>query len=175
MTNNGRDEIDNLIDGALAGYSGAEPGAGLEQRVLNRIRAEAPVSRKHGWPRWALVVPALASLLIVAIVPRIERAPAPKSAAVVRMPAIDRSPARAAVAPAPVPRRSTKHRAKGLPKEEYFPAPVPITAEERTLLTFVQRHPKEAEQVFSDLEKRDDSPIEIRPIQIPPLQSDGEE
>jgi hypothetical protein len=37
----GRDELDRLIDGALASYSDAEPRLGLEARVVNRVRAPA--------------------------------------------------------------------------------------------------------------------------------------
>jgi hypothetical protein len=90
------------------------------------------------------------------------------------------APAQAALAverPRVVPKRLVKPHAlrpKPLPKLEQFPAPTPMTAEERALLAFVEQHPAEARQVFADLQKSDE-PIEIQPIQIPPLQSDGAE
>ena len=48
-----------------------------------------------------------------------------------------------------------------------------MTDEERALVAWVSRAPSEAAQVFADLQKRSAEPIEIQPIQIPPLQSDG--
>jgi hypothetical protein len=50
---------------------------------------------------------------------------------------------------------------------------MPITTEERALLAFVAQHPADAQQAFAELQKRSNEPIEIQPIQIPPLQSDG--
>ena len=38
------DERDRLLDEALSSYSAEEPRPGLEQRVLNRIHAEAGAS-----------------------------------------------------------------------------------------------------------------------------------
>ena len=84
--------------------------------------------------------------------------------------------------PVPVaekPRVATKRLAKSrparqrpLPKQEQFPAPRPITAEERALLALVREHPAHAQEVFVALQKSRE-PIEIQAIQIPPLQSDG--
>jgi hypothetical protein len=78
------------------------------------------------------------------------------------------------------PRIITKRRVKlrvarrePLPKLEQFPTPVPLTAEERALIAFVTRYPKEAQQAFEDLRKRSEEPIEIQPIQIPPLEDSG--
>jgi hypothetical protein len=64
---------------------------------------------------------------------------------------------------------------EALPKEEYFPARTPLTAEERALVAWVRRSPAEAAQVFAELPDRGIEPIEIEPIEIPPLQSNGSE
>jgi len=66
--------------------------------------------------------------------------------------------------------KSHAPRKKPQPKQEQFPAPTPITTEERAVLAFAELSPKDAEDAFR---KRSDEPIEIQPIQIPPLRSDG--
>src|SRR4051812_23921312 len=63
------DELDNLIDGALAQYASAEPLAGIEQRVLDRVHLAE--SRRRRW-RWTLVLaaPAVAAALLVVLAPQ---------------------------------------------------------------------------------------------------------
>jgi hypothetical protein len=167
-----RDELDRVIDGALARYSGAEPLAGLEERVLNRVRV---VETGRRWRlAWAFAL--VAAVVVVAVVMRTPRQPVLKSNGLARV-----------IAPAPVrpapavekervvakrPVRAKARRQRVLPKQEQFPAPAPMTAEERALVAFVGQHPAEARQVFAELQKSDE-PIEIQPIQIPPLRSDG--
>jgi hypothetical protein len=71
MRSNQPDELDRLLDEALASYSSEEPRPGLERRVLKRVRAErAP--RRFGWWRWAVAVPVLASLLALAVTHRVK-------------------------------------------------------------------------------------------------------
>lgn len=171
------DELDRMIDGALASYSGAEPLAGLEERVLNRVRvAEAERPRLRLW-RWVLVGSVLAALVVVAIVLRTQRNPAPKTNDIARVETLAplvQTPAREAPRVAPTRRGVGKvFQPKRLPKLEQFPAPAPLTAEERALLAFVERSPKDAQQAFADLQKRTNERIEIEAIQIPPLQIDG--
>ena len=179
MESNGRDQLDNMLDDALAVYSAAEPLAGLEGRMLHRARAaETPRRRPAGWV-FAFV--AAAALVLVAIGMRGPRNPAPKTEAVARVeiPA----PVRRTAA-ADSPRVTPKHRRRRiaarplaspelLPKQEQFPAPAPLTAEERVLRTFVERQPVEAQQVFAQLQKRSNEPIQIEPIQIAPLLTNG--
>jgi hypothetical protein len=62
---------------------------------------------------------------------------------------------------------------KSLPRQEQFPAPSPITGEERFLLAFIEIHPTEARDAFAELQKRTNEEINIQAIQIRPLQSDG--
>jgi len=45
--------LDGALDSALAQYSSVEPLAGLEQRVLDRVRAEG-TARRIGFWRWVL-------------------------------------------------------------------------------------------------------------------------
>jgi hypothetical protein len=124
---------------------------------------------------WVVTFAVAAALVLVAIVTKTSRNPAPRSRDIARkeMPAIVEQPriasqqrrsrvaARRAPSPSPVP------------KQEQFPAPAALTAEEQALRSFVERDPAEAQQVFAQLRKRTNDPIEIQPIQIAPLRIDG--
>jgi hypothetical protein len=166
------DELDRRIDNALAGYAGAEPLAGIEERVVRRVRV---ASRRRAFG-WAAAIAVAAGLVAAVIVVRAPQHAMPKSNVIARVETV--SPPR----PVPVaekPRVVPVHRVKSrvlrpgpLPKQEQFPAPTPLTAEERALLALVEHHPAEAQHVFAELQKSGE-PIEIQPIQIPPLQSDG--
>src|SRR5690348_1041953 len=46
---NNDSDIDRLIDGALSAYSDREPMAGLERRILNRIRTAETRRRRSAW------------------------------------------------------------------------------------------------------------------------------
>jgi hypothetical protein len=169
MESNGRDHLDSMLDDALSVYSGAEPLEGLEDRILHRVRA-GEVTRRRPL-RWAFAFAATAVVVLVAIVMPVPRNPAPKP----------RDTARAEI-PATVeqPRIASQQRRSRVaarrapsPKQEQFPAPAPLTAEERALRSFVERNAAEAQQVFAQLRKRTNDPIEIQPIQIAPLRIDG--
>lgn len=72
MENNERDrKLDRWLDEALSQYSAAEPRLGLEQRVLNRVRAEeqALAKRWNLW-RWMPALAAIAAALVVAVAVR---------------------------------------------------------------------------------------------------------
>ena len=167
---NVRDKLDRLIDGALASYSDAEPLAGLEARVVNRVRLAG--ARRRIFARGVGLAVA-ASVVVLWIVVRTEQrrvVPRPREVARVTsvappVPAIQRA--------VRIPAWVRAKRPKALPKLEKFPAPEPMTAEERAFVALVKRDPTEAQEIFADLRKRADAPIEIQPIQIPPLQSDG--
>ena len=165
------DELDRRIDDALAGYSGAEPLAGIEERVLRRVRV-ATRRRAFGWAAAIAVAAAMVVTVSVVRVPRVVTPTYRVGVPAVMRPAPVLEKARVVTARRVKPRA---RRARRLPKLEQFPAPTPLTAEERALIAFVEHHPAEAQQVFAALQKRSHEPIEIQPIQIPPLRSDGAE
>ncbi len=178
MINDDRDELDDAISAALPEYSKADPLDGLEERVLRRVRVAA-AARQTPWPfgLW-FAIPAVAALLLVGIALRVgwnSKSQNPDSArrAAVTVPAP--APATRVAAPKPAIRMARERSApvETLPKEEYFPAPVPLTNEERVLAAWARRAPSEIEQVFAEAQKESTEPIAIRPIQIPPLQIDG--
>jgi hypothetical protein len=161
-----QDDLDKLIDGALAGYSSAEPLAGLEQRVLNRARAERSSRQRRGW--WtavALAASAVAAAL-VAVAPQ-RRVPAPVA---VVLPPPQVEPASPAVVSGAAPRPAAAvRRARGprvLPKRNLFPTPSPLSPQERLLVQLAESRPQL-------LLGRPVDEICIKPIEIAPLQVDG--
>jgi hypothetical protein len=187
VKNDNRDELDDLIDGVLSGYSNADPMDGLEDRVLRRVQAAGAAGRSL-WPyRLGFAIPALAAMLLAGIALRVGWISQPRATTATRSAAVS-EPSSLAYAPPPSPapaaqlaelKRGNKTKlrhsapARFLPKEECFPAPAPLTDEERALVAWVSRAPIEAAQAFADLQTRSAESIEIQPIQIPPLQSDG--
>lgn len=165
-----RDKLDRLIDGALAGYADAEPLAGLEARVTNRVRMARADRRMFGW---GVGLGVAASIVVVGILIETGRRPVPKTTELAR--ATIASPTDSVLQR---PRTVGSSRRRGTrssvrPKLEQFPAPSPMTPEERALVAWVQRDPKAAQQIYADLQKQADGPIEIQSIEIAPLQNDG--
>jgi hypothetical protein len=174
MRSSDRDELDDLIDGALPGYADASPLEGLEERVLYRVHA-ARAARRRPWPRRvAFAAPVLAALLLAVVVLPSWWKPVP--------PAPNPAPIHAALnlpvfkSQSPAPRRI--HLFRALPKQPCFPSPVPMTDEERALAAWAGRAPQEVSQAFADLRKRSEEPVAIQPLaiealMIEPLPSDG--
>jgi hypothetical protein len=180
----GSDELDKILDRALASYSQEEPRPGLSGRVSNRIgSAEA---RRFVWLRWVMAIPAIASFLLLVFWIFDSSKPSRstfRASTEIRghaaaFPSRDREGAvnipqkhHARVSGS---RPSVKPKRLGLPKPEQFPTPTPLTAEERVLLAFVSRSPKQAQKVLGDAKSRSAEPIQIQAIQIEPLQNSGE-
>jgi hypothetical protein len=178
MRNDDRDELDDLIDGVLPGYSSAEPMEGLEDRVLHRVQAADTARRSPWYCRLGFAIPALAAVLFAGLALRMGWNPQSRATITTQEVAVFEPPSLTPLQPSLAPttrvvKPEPKDPARSLPKEEQFPTPTPITAEERALVAWVGRAPMEAEQAFADLRKRSAEPIKIEPIEIPPLQSDG--
>jgi hypothetical protein len=169
-------ELDDLIDEALPGYSLAEPRPGLEQRILACARAEQHQRKRFSWP-WLFAASAAACLLLLFFLSGPNR-PSRKSAAAkpVNTPVADPVGAEVVAKPAaPVlqPKRVRSHPLSNqaaelsLPKQDVFPTPQPLTAEERTLIALsrvpnpMPRHPEAAAVNIE--------PIRIAELQIAPL------
>src|SRR4051812_15700502 len=128
------DELDRIIDCGLAGYAAHQPLAGLEERVLNRVRLANAGSRRLSWRHWTLALPVLAALIVLAVALKSSRAPVAKFQSVPVTPSETRAPVLAtAVTRAAIPRRFARHT-QALPKRNHFPTPTPITAAERALI-----------------------------------------
>ena len=166
MKSEDTDAIDRLLDEALATYSNAEPRPGLAQRVCHRIQTTG--ARRRTFPGWAFAIPLAACLILTAIV-WMRHAPKPNRQEPVRTAVRLPAPSNPPIQPA-APQRVTIRRTH---RRREFPAPRPITGEERALLALVTNAPDLARDAFQDFVKRNSEPIRIESITIQPLQSDS--
>lgn len=179
------DEFDQVLDDALAEYREAEPLAGLEDRVLRRLRLQTERQRRVWW-RWSAIAAAAAALLIAAWIglgdrtrqdvrtpsvvqkqasPAEPQARTPDTRAAHQQPVFKRTPApqvasHRATVPASVQLASTR----AVSMRERFPSPEPLKPEERMLLALATTHP----EILMD-NPGDDNEIVIDPININPL------
>jgi hypothetical protein len=184
-----RDDLDRLVDSELAQY--AEPRTGLEQRILARVMAEASTQSWmfRGW-QWALAVAAAIAVVLLISLPRIAHrgatvntagAVSPHNEPITGLNRESTVPATQAQNPHVRPaKRLTKtamesaegHKRSEVlqhPKLDVFPAPLPLSAQELSLLQLATRLPKaERERLFSDRD-RQDAPLEISSIKISPI------
>jgi hypothetical protein len=162
------DKLERILEKGIAGYAQSEPLAGIEERILARIRTvERPRRRLTGWAMAFAV--GLAGIGVLRVLPRHEE-PQPVRVATNTQP----TPVRGDVATAQVsPPRSHHSTGKtALPKLPVFPTPSPLTAEERRLLGLVRQDPEGTAEAFESLRKRNE-PLEIAPLVIEPLENGG--
>jgi hypothetical protein len=165
-------ELDDLIDAALPSYSAAEPRPGLQHRIIAHALAQPHRRKRLGWA-WAFAVPAIACLLLF-ILPRHHTVPQSAVASgptTMTPPSIDSNiPLR--TTPSPVQAEATHiHSAMAshpathepLPKQNVFPSPSPLTAEEQALVAY-NRAQLRATTTIPDTE------LEINPIHVAELQ-----
>jgi hypothetical protein len=166
-------DLERILQEGISNYAGVEPLAGLEERILARVRmTESRRGSMAGWwAAWALGVAALAVGGSAYL--RMGRTQPPpgrivsetKTATVREMP-------RQIEAINMAKRRGHSRRA-ALPKRPVFPTPSPLTTEERLMLAMMKRDPDGTAQVFDSLRKRGSEPLEIAPLVIPPLETSG--
>jgi len=182
-------ELDILLDAALATYANPEPAPGLTPRILAATRAidrHPPVR----WMFWA--VPALAAALFITIV-LIHRPAAPRAPS---RPAGDLSASRG-----PTPTRPTQPAhsvvetpchlrrpqtvttksiptvvpmSPSLPRQDVFPTSIPLSPQEQALVALVNRDSPDSKALAQEITQPDaqGQPIEllrIAAIYIPPL------
>lgn len=177
-----RDELDQLIDSALAGY--AEPRPGLEKRVLARVSGQMTRSPRRRWILAAVAAPAIAALILFGYL--VQRTPRSQPGQRAYVPAVTSEPA---VVTTPTPPnaqrpasperiRHTGHvvnRASNpsvsRPKLDIFPTPQPLTADEQALALFAAQAPEPQRKAFIEAQQQADAPIHIAAIRIQPLES----
>jgi hypothetical protein len=164
MVENG-DDLDRLLENALASYSGQEPRAGIEQRILRRVR---PVYHASEWilPGVALAAVAILCVAGMITISRRENRPvatAPPPPPVAMRPAAVASP------------KGIQVSRKRLPTQERFPSVAPLTNEERALLLLAESAPDQARNVLEGWDPGEITPLSIDEISIPPLSNDGGE
>lgn len=145
------DELERLLDEAVASYAGAEPRAGIELRVSARVASARrwPIRMFAGV---SVVVAAIASVLVISL-PPIENMP------IVPLPL----PVAAFTMP-PKVIASAKER----PNSVSFPSPAPLSPEEKAWMIAAEKGAVTG--IAKDIE-----PIQIEALTVPLLESEGGE
>ena len=187
-----RDELDRLLDSALATY--ADPGAdsGLEHRILSRIASEAAPAPRRRWLVWAIALPAAACLLLLVLLsrPGLHHSSSgnQEQAQRVQQPAIaaGRSAAQPAHRSAPLERadasvhKYSPHRttlAAGpapLPKQDIFPMPRPLSPQEQALVNFAAHATRSERESLLAPHEGLNAPLHFAEIHIEPLEPPAE-
>jgi len=188
---NTNDEFDNILADALAEYRDAEPLSGLEGRVLRRMQ-DGPMQRRAWWG-WSLAAGLAMALLAIAAWFELRDPPyrpLPTYQASTEQPAVaqpspnlrtEKDPIAAERVRPDYPEAflpdtlKQKRRASSKPipapavssRGEQFPAPAPLTSEERALLALAHTYPEALRTLPGS-----DKDLAIAPITIQPL-TDG--
>lgn len=191
-----KDDLDLLIDSALATYADPGPDSWLENRVLvtlAAVRTETSQVRtrwRRGWLPWAIAIPIAAGLLFLLLsparhkpLPASEPQQAHEGAPTATTP---RAGSSSEVRPRLPNRSEIPHRhairitqpaspvqtalAAPLPKLDVFPTPQPLTAEERALVVVAAQTPLPAREALIEAQSLDITPVRIAEIHIPPLE-----
>lgn len=158
-------DVEREMDAALSRYAAVEPRDGLEQRVLANLREQPPVATRFSWARWVaagFAAASLAALLILIgerhatvvnvkpVIVQDESAKAsgfPYGATASTNSSIEsaqvQSQRRLTTVSARRPRNKqvAQANAEPTPKLAQFPAPEPLTEQEKLLIQFVQYDP----------------------------------
>lgn len=174
------DQLDRLLDSALSTYASPEPD--FKERLLRSIASTATSQRRlrRAWLPWAIALPVAACLLVAIFlhVARPRTAPVQQARSVPSLPfAVQPEPRVTSVPPATSRRRhkdSAPHPSAAstiaMPKQDVFPTPQPLTAEERALVTAAGRgDPSERQRLLTASKPPPDAPLAIAGLSIPPL------
>ncbi len=187
MTTHKDDQFDKALDAALKNYI-EEPRAGLELRVMNRVRAEALAPTAGAWfaswARWTVAAVACGILVIAVYFARHASVPpgvgspnvAQRPAPVIKqnVPRVRETPlAPTTVANTTRPRQhvaTAARQVEPLPRLEQFPARTPLTEDEIALMAWARRASPASQAALASALKDKIKPIEIGEIKIPPLE-----
>jgi hypothetical protein len=163
-----RDGLDCALDAALAKYSAVEPRAGLEQRVLARLRSRHEAIPTRSWWQWSAVGTLAVLLVIVAALAWkwsepakmvTQRHPSAPNGTVQRpvTPASSELHADRLLNEGPSHTRLRRNHAPSAvahgPKLDQFPSPRPLTPEELALARYARQFPQDAMMIASAQEE----------------------
>jgi hypothetical protein len=173
--------VDELLDASLKQYRAEEPRAGLEMRVLAGVRSRQGAARRRRLV-WAL---AAGAGMLAAIVLVLHSARSPRREPVVSASA-PRQAAKTAASPGSAdsriwsprlvqgPRekpRTAKPAVRATKRPEQFPTPMPLTEQEKLLLTYFANTTEP--DLLAEINKADGaaeiSNIKVAPLEIEPL------
>jgi hypothetical protein len=166
-------DFEEQFEQALAAY--ADPGDARHPRVLTaRVLAavEGQQRKRRWWLGFGIAIPALACLLLIAIA--VLRQPEPA----LRRTVTAMAPASPPAVRAPVVARPRMERVRGLParsqtrtlpKLDQFPAPAPLTEQERLLVNLAAHTSPEMQQDLVQTQQQARMPLHIAELNIAPL------
>ena len=160
MADRKQDELDRMIESALAKYAAAEPRAGLEGRVLANLQAERTrIPVRPDW-HWAMAG-AMLAVVVVTLALAWRSAKPSHGVANNRQDVATQSPNQPAtqanrdgggiLPPEPTairkhttPRRHPPIPIAAQPKLDQFPSPQPLSEQERILAMYIAQYPEHA-------------------------------
>ncbi|MGH9779406.1 MAG: hypothetical protein ACRD5I_13435 [Candidatus Acidiferrales bacterium] len=176
MSENEREQfVDKLLDAGLARYSAVEPRPGLEQRILAGLKQQPRPSLWLDW-RWAGAFATAAVGVVVIVIFFFMRQPpvptVPPQTATLPAPVAPATAAPSPEAVRPPAAKTTTRRATPrveqaraqAPRLETFPAPAPLSEQERLLLLFTRQAPQEA-VLMAQARNRPTEPLGVAPLQ----------
>ena len=149
------DDLDRVLDVALAKYASVEPRAGLEKRIVANLRAADRRPGRRSWWIWGFA--AVAAIVLVAATltwrswtahppianhpPNPQQVPiSPKFASREGSNVASRKPATRATV-----RRAYRHDVVATnPKLDVFPSPLPLSEQEKILAAYIENFPEHA-------------------------------
>jgi hypothetical protein len=154
-------EVDRVLDAALAKYAAVEPRAGLEARILTNLRAKQTRTPNHFWWRWRLAAAVIAILVVALSLAWRSGKPAHPDATVQASPqssstqlASNRGggqvredrllPQKHLVQRAAVHLSRPEAVGAAVPKLDQFPSPRPLSEQEKLLRSYVAEDPEQA-------------------------------
>jgi hypothetical protein len=177
-----RDDLDILLDAALATYADPGPPPGLTSRIIASAHGIDSRRRPVRWLPWA--VPALAALVLIvaffarytlthrtALPPVAQLSPRPSEHVLTTSDpaiAIQQTVVRSN-SPRTVKTMYVANPQQPLPRLEVFPTPTPLTSEEQALVALANRNLGDITQSFARNQTQPVQPLGIAAIQIPPL------
>lgn len=179
-----RDDLERLIDGALASYADPGPSSGLERRILARISTTHASTRRRRLLIWATGLPAaaVACTMLLFVSSSFRHAqPHPhkeSGSPVAKVPfsaagAAPRMPVRSVIHE----RKASRHairQVSAMPKLDIFPTPAPLSSEEKALIGLVAETPVAKRQDLTTKWLQADEPIHIADLSIPSINPPAE-
>jgi hypothetical protein len=174
-------QLEEMLDATLAEYSNVEPRAGLEQRILANLSA-APVEQERFaflrfWPQWAISCAILFGILAFSVW-RTKPAPqqivkeTPKITVSGPTPVI--AAQQAPIMPVHVRRSHVRVQQVNASqqvanvKQPVFPAPSPLSDQERLLFAYMRRTP--ANEIAANAKPDDEPTLNKQLNEVLPMQ-----
>jgi len=156
-------QLDEMLDSLLTNYASAEPRPGLETRILAQVRVQGKKQNRGSNLQWVLTAAALASAVIVTIlIYRSRPESRPASSQVANSPQRQNNPTPQLQKTIPDLSASERLTHRGSPdrrhivrmkepmgnevavvKQDVFPSPSPLSAQEKLLFRYLSRTPRE--------------------------------